>query len=630
MHKTSGLALLVASIAACGGQSTESDTPKQAAHGGPRSAHAEAAPVPAQLPPPIVATKDGELVDASGQPIHLHGVNFFGLNTQGYLGGTWSTDPMAGDFATVVWRQKALGFNAVRVPFSFSLFKNPAQTPTFSCQPPDAAALAAATADPQDPGCTLPPPPLMRDPDRSSGRCNGYLPTSNVRDLFLYTVKFYVDNGFYVLADNHLREDRTAIDDFQAWVEGWKDVTRELEAYPPAHGRVLIDLLNEPGEKGLDWNHLGPMYLTAMDAIWSESQHFPFLIEGTGQESIGANWGDGFCTDQSKLTSTGSPLPFFNTLASKPYADWMVLGPHVYGPSVTNADGRFQGKDLFDRLDLSFGAHNSKGLAVTSRTLRPPVAIGEFGSKFEDDRDKAWLHDFSLYLRRSDAAAAPGMQPIGNWFYWDWNANSGDTGGLVTDDWKTLQWEKLRYLRGLGLTPWYASPAATAAPVAPAPTPPPAPAPPPSPPTATPPATSAPAAPSPAPATPPSVTPPADDGHCHVKVSLDATWKADGQTHATFNLFFTLTDQTPTKVPFALAVKSPAWRQLTQAWNVEEAKLADGALQGTVRADWASLLPGGHNVVNIGFIVAGDGDDLRPQDVTVDGRSCSLEQVNAK
>jgi hypothetical protein len=37
-----------------------------------------------------------------------------------------------------------------------------------------------------------------------------------------------------------------------------------------------------------------------------------------------------------------------------------------------------------------------------------------------------------------------------------YNANSGDTGGLVDDSWMNLEWVKLRYLRDqLGLTPWY-------------------------------------------------------------------------------------------------------------------------------------------------------------------------------
>jgi hypothetical protein len=39
---------------------------------------------------------------------------------------------------------------------------------------------------------------------------------------------------------------------------------------------------------------------------------------------------------------------------------------------------------------------------------------------------------------------------------WAYNRNSGDTGGLVKEDWQTLEWDKLKWLQAnLGLRPWY-------------------------------------------------------------------------------------------------------------------------------------------------------------------------------
>ncbi|AUR51500.1 hypothetical protein CUN60_04075 [Aquella oligotrophica] len=59
-------------------------------------------------------------------------------------------------------------------------------------------------------------------------------------------------------------------------------------------------------------------------------------------------------------------------------------------------------------------------------------------------------------------------QPIYNWFYWSWNANSGDTGGIVDDSWKNINWNRIDHLSrgvlsgqtvinpsGIGLQPWY-------------------------------------------------------------------------------------------------------------------------------------------------------------------------------
>jgi hypothetical protein len=38
-----------------------------------------------------------------------------------------------------------------------------------------------------------------------------------------------------------------------------------------------------------------------------------------------------------------------------------------------------------------------------------------------------------------------------------WNDNSPDTnGGIVKSDWAAVDWNKINYLRRLGLKPWYA------------------------------------------------------------------------------------------------------------------------------------------------------------------------------
>lgn len=44
------------------------------------------------------------------------------------------------------------------------------------------------------------------------------------------------------------------------------------------------------------------------------------------------------------------------------------------------------------------------------------------------------------------------------WIYgsrWAWNANSGDTGGLVGPNWTDVSWLKVNFLRYVGLRSWY-------------------------------------------------------------------------------------------------------------------------------------------------------------------------------
>ena len=58
---------------------------------------------------------------------------------------------------------------------------------------------------------------------------------------------------------------------------------------------------------------LSDLYLQAMDAIHAVAPQVPFLLEGTGQSGIGANWGDGFATDPQLVKGKGlsDPDPFF-------------------------------------------------------------------------------------------------------------------------------------------------------------------------------------------------------------------------------------------------------------------------------------------------------------------------------
>lgn len=47
-------------------------------------------------------------------------------------------------------------------------------------------------------------------------------------------------------------------------------------------------------------------------------------------------------------------------------------------------------------------------------------------------------------------------QSMAGWLWWCYNENSHDTGGIVWDNWKQLDWNKLGFMiNSLGLTPWY-------------------------------------------------------------------------------------------------------------------------------------------------------------------------------
>ncbi len=112
---------------------------------------------------------------------------------------------------------------------------------------------------------------------------------------------------------------------------------------------------------------------------------------------------------------------------ASPYRRHVVISPHVYGPSVTNSPGSWAGPALFKVLDVTFGYLTRTGYCLDGDCQRFPVAIGEFGSRFLDPRDLQHLNDFALYLNAQGAGDTKGHNAIGNWMYWSWNANSGDS-----------------------------------------------------------------------------------------------------------------------------------------------------------------------------------------------------------
>jgi len=250
----------------------------------------------------------GRLTDKDGKEIQLKGFNWFGFNNgQTMVDGLWSNKALSGDFATVVRRQKLLGFNAVRLPFSFQDFKlTPRNFVHQSCPLPTDLEMADSVTQP---GFPVPgPAPKLPNPPPATAyqgnRCNTYLPNTSVRDRFMYVVKFYIQNGFYVMIDNHLREDQTALNNPNVWVQEYAKLIKDLAADPVVKEKLIVDILNEPDNYGVTWKTLTGLYLNAMDAIEaSTGGGILYAIEGTQQQGINANWGDGFATDRVEAVS---------------------------------------------------------------------------------------------------------------------------------------------------------------------------------------------------------------------------------------------------------------------------------------------------------------------------------------
>ena len=85
---------------------------------------------------------------------------------------------------------------------------------------------------------------------------------------------------------------------------------------------------------------------------------------------------------------------------------------------------------LADRWQKGFGYIKDAGIA--------PILIGEFGAKSvgTDTVEGRWINQFATYLEQQGIS----------WTYWSWNPNSGDTGGVLKDDWRTVHSDKMALL----------------------------------------------------------------------------------------------------------------------------------------------------------------------------------------
>ncbi|EIE25045.1 hypothetical protein COCSUDRAFT_46570 [Coccomyxa subellipsoidea C-169] len=432
-------------------------------------------PIPTVLPNGTLIEDDeqpvsvtlGQFIGAKGEPLAIKGINWFGFETAStMLDGLWQgPSAITQNFDSVAWRIKLMGFNTIRIPFSFQvLFNMVPRSYTAACTPTTADTVKQSVIPP---GVTTPagvnPPELMAPGDAlgASGVCNADLPNTSGYARFLFVLRYFAANGFYILIDNHLSFDNTAVSNTAQWLIWWKQLMTDVAALPSTRNRVMVDIMNEPDVLGLRWQGTTPdmssLYLAAMEAIYPISPTTLFFIEGGGQLPYAMCWGDGFVTDPAIIAANGlsDPNPFFTTLLSKPYLNNVVISPHYYPPSISTAKTKVSGADLWERMQNSFG-YLTSGQGYQGHVF--PLVIGETGSMYLTQADVLFLSDMAKYMKNDPAAAVYPHATLSHLMWWSWNPNSGDTGGIVQDDWLTVIWNKVDFLiNAVGLQPWYAA-----------------------------------------------------------------------------------------------------------------------------------------------------------------------------
>ncbi|KAK9822485.1 hypothetical protein WJX81_001062 [Elliptochloris bilobata] len=585
-----------------------------------------------------VSIANGGLVGVDGQPLALKGVNWFGFETDtNMVHGLWvGPNAYTEDFLTVMYRIQCLGFNAVRLPMSFQvLYSMPPRSFTGSCTPSPLATVAQSVVAPGDSAAgKTPPGQAVTSNGAADGICNEKLPNDSIYKRFLYVVSTLANNGFYVIVDNHLSYDTTYQNGAQ-WAALWAQLLKDMIADPAVKNRVMIDIMNEPDARGIKWTGSSPdattLYLQAMDALYQVNPATLFLIEGSGQAGTNTAmcWGDGFITDKAIISANGiaDPNQFFTTLGTKPYLGNVIISPHYYPPSISQNTANFLGQALWTRMFNSFGYLTKAGYGGHVF----PIVFGETGSFLTAANDISMLNDMVAYMQNQGAANDGKHANMPSMVWWDWNADSGDTGGTVDTDWYTIIWSKVQFMqKAVGLTPWYKTagttppvpPPPTTSPV-PAPTPPPVPTPPP--PTTSPVPAPTPPTTSPAPTRrPPGPSPPPGSSACTVTATMGNPWVSGSGYSNTVNLVLTNGASTTLTPPYTLTIHSDAYTGQQSAWNWQSTYQGGGTLGGAVTSSWEVIPANSKGGFTVGAVVTASSTSFLPTSATLAGRACSV------
>jgi endoglucanase len=336
-------------------------------------------------------TCGSHILDQNGQPVQITGVSWFGIETGTYAPhGLWTRN-----WKAMLDQIAALGFNTVRLPFSDeALLPNRlAQSINYELNPDLRGKSGLDVMDTLIQGASERGLKVILDRHR---------PTSQAQSELWYT--------------DSVSE--------QQWIANWVMLAQRYDGNSAVLG---VDLHNEPRgiatwgseEPATDWRLAAER---AGNAILEVNPYLLIFVQGV--ERYGDDWywwgGNiaGARTAAVRLSVPGR----------------VVYSPHDYGPGVYWQPW-FDAQDFPDNLPSIWDSH----WGYLAREELAPVVLGEFGGRsVGSDPEGVWQRALMDYVHQHG---------IG-WLNWSFNPDSSDTGGLLSDDWLTVEEEKAQLYRG--------------------------------------------------------------------------------------------------------------------------------------------------------------------------------------
>ncbi|MCN9240607.1 cellulase family glycosylhydrolase [Streptomyces sp. RY43-2] len=341
-------------------------------------------------------TSGRQILDASGTPVRIAGINWFGFETSNnVVHGLW-----ARDYKSMLDQVASLGYNTLRLPYSDDIFKSGTMPSSI---------------------------------DFSSGK-NVDLQGLNSLQVMDKIVAYSGQIGLKVILDRH-RPDAggqsalwyTDSVPESTWIT---DLKALASRYADNSTVVGIDLHNEPhdpacwgcGDTSIDWRLAAER---GGNAVLSVNSKLLIFVEGVSSYNGDSYWWGG------NLQGAGTYPVRLDV------SDRLVYSAHDYATSVF-AQSWFS--------DPSFPGNMpgiwDKNWGYLFKNNTAPVWLGEFGTTLQSTTDQTWLRALVDYLRPNAQYGADSFQ----WTFWSLNPDSGDTGGILNDDWTTVNTTKDAYL----------------------------------------------------------------------------------------------------------------------------------------------------------------------------------------
>jgi aryl-phospho-beta-D-glucosidase BglC (GH1 family) len=346
-------------------------------------------------------TEGSQIVDEAGNPVQIVGANWFGAEGVNKIpNGLW-----ARNYKDMMDQMAEAGINTIRLPIS----------PDVLDDAPVSGGLYEA----------LNPTLAGKTPIEVIDAIVEYAGQTGMR---VFIDMHRIDSGAGKQESGLWYSDEYSLDDL---VADWQEVAGRYAGDPTVMG---FDLFNEPSGRGEDKAH------------WGEADGKPESDWAAAAETLG------------NAVLEVNPDALILVQGVHIYEDkWYWVGGNLKGAGERPIELDVEGRLVYSPHDYPFSVQNVPWLdGATAEEMRElfhehwgylaeeghaPVLIGETGGRMEHADDALYLDTLFEYL--GELGAAGGVT------WWGWNPNSHDTGGLLGDDWSTIDPAKMAYLEGL-------------------------------------------------------------------------------------------------------------------------------------------------------------------------------------